>query len=453
MNLVEEQIISTLKSMVRASSNVRLVKGEGESNPIAETMLQSFLTVRIQCYDTLSQIAKQAIVGGRLSLLNVKKKNKKKGYTVTSNECQSALGDVSASRAVEQKIPLTISALKFLETLFTYAHHSYQLKYVKVLQDHLMTLLKTRRLGIYGDTEVREALLSAVIANVLYPHPLCPPAYNFIYKALQDEALYSREQISGICMKGLSVLSFITSNPNTVNWSDVVSLNKESKNVRTIEEIEEPVLNGDANNEESDVSDNENDEAPEEEDEGEEDNESFRLNISDDEIESDDVDKEEEVNDVEDFRMEINEIGELTSADKDVGETIERLNNGDDGSNTENLVEDLQDDDEEDSFGVFDMSMNCNGVEDEEEEDIDETSDEDEELDEVVGDEEEKVVDEEEADTGVGLKRKIGSASDETTKRSKVEPDGDDDDDGVNPSVAEMLAAFVNEGPDSYNNR
>lgn len=82
------------------------------------------------------------------------------------------------------------------------------------------------------------------------------------------------------------------------------------------------------------------------------------------------------------------------------------------------------------------MSMNCNGVEDEEEEeeseeeeDIDETSDEDEELDEVVGDEEEKVVDEEEADTGVGLKRKIGSASDETTKRSKVEPDGDDDDD------------------------
>lgn len=107
------------------------------------------------------------------------------------------------------------------------------------------------------------------------------------------------------------------------------------------------MLNGDANNEESDVSDNENDEAPEEEDEGEEDNESFRLNISDDEIESDDVDKEEEVNDVEDFRMEINEIGELTSADKDVGETIERLNNGDDGSNAENLVEDLQDDDEE----------------------------------------------------------------------------------------------------------
>ncbi|KAB7497217.1 hypothetical protein Anas_03593 [Armadillidium nasatum] len=58
MNLVEEQIISTLKSMGRASSNVRLVKGEGESNPNAETMLQSFLTVRVQCYETLSQIAK-----------------------------------------------------------------------------------------------------------------------------------------------------------------------------------------------------------------------------------------------------------------------------------------------------------------------------------------------------------------------------------------------------------
>lgn len=73
----------------------------------------------------------ETIRSDRVSQMNVGKKSKKKGYTIK----QSHLGDSSEALRIQEihrSVPSIVSALNYVESLFLYAHHSVDIKCVRV---------------------------------------------------------------------------------------------------------------------------------------------------------------------------------------------------------------------------------------------------------------------------------------------------------------------------------
>ncbi|XP_071523642.1 uncharacterized protein [Panulirus ornatus] len=153
----------------------------------------------------------------RLSSNSNQKKRSKKDYT------GAGIGKVSSSQTRPTHCPEYFScaarvALSLVKTLFTYATHSLTEKSQQLIQTSLMNVTSTvigaaRLPDIYMDGRTRAELYKTLASVVTHPHSAFPPAYTMIMHLLQSGLHDPDILVVSACQAALGNLSFIIANP------------------------------------------------------------------------------------------------------------------------------------------------------------------------------------------------------------------------------------------------
>ncbi|KAK7037720.1 hypothetical protein SK128_008370, partial [Halocaridina rubra] len=150
-----------------------------------------------------------------LANLTVKKKKKKKGYSVVQTTLSHQEGPMFQLELLSR---LTRAALSLSETLYVYGSHSLTQKMKKMLQTNILSLAEVVACGAklpeaYSDGRTREQLYKTLASIATHPDPRCSPPYTMILHLLQLGLQDQQLSVVATCQALIGSVSFILANP------------------------------------------------------------------------------------------------------------------------------------------------------------------------------------------------------------------------------------------------
>lgn len=192
------------------STVVEVSCGRHQPNPYLVTLILDDVIPKAQRVTLQNKQNK-----GLASLSLSKKKSKKKGYSVTVADCGTNTNPLPYLECFSRVARV---ALSLIEALFTYATHSMTQKIQQLLQTSVMSVAAAVT-GVttipitYKDGKTRAQLYKTLGSIATHPHPGCPPSYTMIVHLLQKGHQDSDTLVASTCQAALGSVSFIMANP------------------------------------------------------------------------------------------------------------------------------------------------------------------------------------------------------------------------------------------------
>ncbi|XP_042876180.1 uncharacterized protein LOC122255886 isoform X2 [Penaeus japonicus] len=383
---------------------------------------------------------------GLTNLTLQKKKSKKKGYSVSTKDSEPTNTPLPE---YENFGRVVTAALGLAEGLFRYATHSMSLMSRQLLQKRVIAVTDRVMNGsqmpvIYSEETARAQLFKTLTCMATHPDSRCPIPYTMILHLFQMGLHDHHMSVVAACQTGLSCVSYITANPQISMLTQVfeqLQSKADSYGTEDKEENLENDVNG-MDNEEEEANPDSGNEKVEEEQEGEEEEQEDEVEEVEEEENKDEPETAEKSENMDD---EQSEQGAVENTEESMEEVEEVIDEQEEEHEAEVEVEEEEEEEEDEEGDVKAEGQLENKQEKSPKKKGKQNKKKQQKLRKKKRAKQAKNQTPDSKDKSKATKRNASDSEGSTPKKSKK---NEKKDDGLGPSVEEMLAAFVEADPD-----